>query len=159
MYAGTTSEADGTDVFLEGPRLRQSVNYKLLDQGQAYPLYYNTLFAELRAVLTVAVIRAWENSRGVWNVDRTMSGVTFSGPNSLSTMQPIFPKLWRRLGAWARQSNSLGGFLTWIATEKREELNTMPDKRDLQFEDVLRVTGNRIKMLYWPEEMTIRSSG
>lgn len=48
VFAGKTSLTDGSEVKLTPAILKASVNYKQLRDGYAYPLYYNTLFADLR---------------------------------------------------------------------------------------------------------------
>jgi hypothetical protein len=39
-YAGATARGDGSDVFLDPPMLRTSVNYRQMRDGFAYPLYF-----------------------------------------------------------------------------------------------------------------------
>ena len=56
VFAGKTNRPDGSQVRLDGVLLRQSINYKLLKAGMAYPLYYDGLFADLREVMTDAVL-------------------------------------------------------------------------------------------------------
>lgn len=48
VFAGEADEDDGTAVFLRSDRVRHSVNFQLLEAGMAYPLFYETLFKELR---------------------------------------------------------------------------------------------------------------
>jgi hypothetical protein len=38
----------------KSPLLRRSLNYRSLLNGHAYPLFYDTLFADLRSALTTA---------------------------------------------------------------------------------------------------------
>ena len=47
-FSGTTDCNDGSDIFLDQEMVRNSVNYKQMAAGLAYPLYYDTLFAGLR---------------------------------------------------------------------------------------------------------------
>lgn len=55
VYAGDTDEDDGSSVFLLPARLRESVNYLLLEAGMVCPLFYETLFKELRDELLVGL--------------------------------------------------------------------------------------------------------
>jgi len=158
VYAGTTSESDGSSVYLDVARMKQSVNYKLLLRGHAYPMFYNTLFADLREPMADAVVRAWQDDKGVWAVDRTMTGVTFSGEASLDDMPPIFPKLWRRLKEWAAHKSTLNGFIDWLAA-KNEHTEIIYSAHDGQFEDVVQVSGNQVWMTEWPEDLKFRSQG
>ena len=53
-FVGEPTAADGSEVRLEVPLLRRSLNYRSLANGHAYPLFYDTLFANLRNALTTA---------------------------------------------------------------------------------------------------------
>jgi endonuclease YncB( thermonuclease family) len=53
-------------VSLRAGLLRQSLNYHSLDRGQSYPLFYDTLFADLRTVLAEAATTARQARRGLW---------------------------------------------------------------------------------------------
>jgi endonuclease YncB( thermonuclease family) len=156
VYPGATDEDDGTDVFVDAAWVRKSVNYKLMRAGHAYPIFYNTLFAELRVVLVSAMNAARGAGLGVWAKDRSMSGVKYSGPPSLATMPPIFPKLWRRLQKYGR--STLADFIAFVAATN-EQVTTMSDDRDLQLEDVIRVSGDMVRLTYPPEDLKFRSEG
>ncbi len=43
-----------------------------------------------------------------------MTGVTVSDPSGLSTIDPIWPKIWRRLDEYFRNHQNLDDFLTWL---------------------------------------------
>jgi hypothetical protein len=47
---------------------RASTN-RSLERGQSYPLFYDTLFADLRTVLAKAATTARQARRGVWRSD------------------------------------------------------------------------------------------
>ncbi len=96
VFAGTTLEGDGQSIFLDRNRVKDSVNYQLLDAGVAYPLFYDTLFGDLRVELASAAASARTTAKGFWPHDKTKDGVTWGGAQSLPNLQPIFPKLWRR---------------------------------------------------------------
>ena len=65
VFAGSASEQDGSNVWLGVSRLNQSINAKLIDQGQAYPAFYTGLPSDLRDRITELTIRAWEYDRGL----------------------------------------------------------------------------------------------
>ena len=71
--------------------LRNSVNYKQVASGFGYPLYYDTLFRDLRETFNEALNSAKQPSNGYWPTDATMTGVTVSDASSLSTIAPIWP--------------------------------------------------------------------
>lgn len=105
VYIGDCDEDDGSELFLDVERMRDSTNFQQVALGHAYPLFYDTLFAELRLELASEVQEARTRNDNVWSADATMSGIEYSGSDSLSTMPPIFPKLWRRLDKYSRDAD------------------------------------------------------
>lgn len=155
-FAGEAEQADGSDVFLDAALLQQSVNYKLVAAGQAYTMFYETLFAELRAELTAAYLVAQQQALGIHQSDASLSGVTFAGRSSLSQMPPIFPKLWRRLEEYSRNHQDLAGFLPFLQTRVVDRLFTVSDGRYIAFDNVIKVEGEQLRMEYEPFDMVFR---
>jgi hypothetical protein len=154
VYPGETDEDDGASVFLDGLRVRQSVNYMLIEAGMVYPLYYETLFMELRAELSQGLAIAREGDKGHINLDKSGAGVAYAGPHALDALPPIFPKLFRRLDDW--NGSTLQGFLTWLDQNDNERVHTLSDGRFIGFQDALEVSGDTVRMLYAPEDMVFR---
>lgn len=119
LFTGKTDLAEGSTIRLEAPLLRKSVNYRQMKAGLAYPLYYNTLFAELRKVFDEALAKAKADRTGYWPKDRTTRGVTVHSEADLAVIPPIWPKLWRRLQAYLRKNSSLAGFINFPRGKKR----------------------------------------
>lgn len=145
---------------LQTDLLRQSVNYKLLQEGYVYPMFYETLYKELRDEMVAATEEARAANREIWSADRSMNGFQVDIPPILSALPPIFPKLWRRLETfYQRPSNRNKGideFLQWLSRGK-DRLFTIPDQRWIKFSTALQADGNKLKMLYKPEEMLFES--
>jgi hypothetical protein len=72
-YVGTPLARNGSEIVLKSSLLRKSLNYRSLASGNSYPLFYDTLFADLRDTLTAAAIRARNASRGLWREDLSMT--------------------------------------------------------------------------------------
>ena len=158
VYAGNSTERDGKDVFLDVSRMNESVNIELLREGHSYPMFYNTLFADLREAMADSVIRARKEKKGVWADDQTRSGVQFTGKTSLATMPPVFPKLWRRLAKWASSHNGIIGFKEWLS-QSNEPIEIIYRAHDGQFEDVVGTSEDRVWMTEWPKDLKFRSEG
>ena len=155
VYPGETTEEDGSSIFLQPARVPDSVNYKLMEGGMAYPLFYETLFKELRDVLLQALAAARGNPNvGHINLDQSRAGVNYAGPTFLDTPPPIFPKLFRRLDSW--NGPTLQGFLQSVEQNDGERMHTLSDDRFIGFHDGLEVNGNNVKLLYAPEDMVFR---
>lgn len=157
VYAGGTARGDGSDVFLDPPLLRQSVNYQQMRDGFAYPLYYNTLFAALRGQFNVALVFAKQKGRGYWPTDATRPGVTIRTKAELKTIRPVWPKLWRRLEEYFGKNPSppnLGRFVAFLAAKnERVDILSLMEERGLQ--DLVQVNGNRVKLLFDPENLRV----
>src|SRR5213078_3819642 len=69
-FKGAPPQPDGSELTLRASLLRKSLNFRSLAAGEAYPLYYDTLFAGLRARLTSAAATARQKGLGIWGADR-----------------------------------------------------------------------------------------
>lgn len=145
---------------LKADLLRESLNYKLLQSGYVYPMFYETLYKELRDEMVTATQEARAKKVGIWSADRSTKGLSLDIPPKLSELPPIFPKLWRRLESfYQRRSNrnkKLNQFIESLSRGK-DRLFTIPDQRSIKFATALKVEGNELKMLYKPEEMVFES--
>jgi len=72
----------------------------------------------------------------------------------------VLPKLWRRLQSFyqrpSNQNKGLQEFLRALSRGK-DRLFTIPDQRSIKFSTALKVDGDKLKMLYKPEEMVFES--
>src|SRR4029453_18969187 len=115
-------------------------------RGQSYPLFYDTLFADLRTVLANAATTARQARRGVWRSDRSRSGLVVRSQTDLELKGVIFPKLFRRLTEYLRrQGGDLSGFLPWLEVT-REQVLELPTRSFTHFEDVLDGQGNQMRL-------------
>lgn len=152
VFSGDTSEADGTEIYLDKDLLIESVNYKMVSQGWAYVMFYRTLYAELRAPLETAFLDARSRGDGLHALDASLSGVQLDSAADLKTINPIFPKLWRRLKDYLPRNRGLDGFLGYLE-RRRDRLTTFSDQRYITFDNAVEVTGNTVKLLYEPYDM------
>jgi len=106
VYLGDATETDGDDaIFVDVDRMKKSVNYQQLSKGYAYPLFYDTLYFDLRIAMADEAASARARGENVWSADVTHTGAFYTGRQSLGTLQPLFPKLWRRLDSYSRSSD------------------------------------------------------
>jgi hypothetical protein len=156
-FSGTIDTNDGSDVFLDKPMVRNSINYKQMEAGFAYPLYYNTLFRDLREAFDEALGSVKSSPRGYWPTDATLTGITVDNYQSLSTISPIWPKLWRRLEEYLRTHDNLDHFIVWLE-EKRERVDILPIMEERGLEDVVEVEGNHVSLTEAPENLRVVSA-
>lgn len=171
VYAGDPPEDDGDDVFLLVPRLNQSINASLIEDGDVYPAYYaprpgaasgerGGLPVDLRDRLTELSDAAWSADRGVWAVDDSRNNPRIRTRQELMQLA-IWPKLYRRLALYFRERGDnagLGRFLSWLTDSSHsrdDELWIISRGESANLHDVVEVHGNRINMLYWPEDLVI----
>ncbi|SFB39516.1 hypothetical protein SAMN03159496_03413 [Rhizobium sp. NFR07] len=100
VFSGDIARTDGTRIRLDPADIATSVNATQLERGHAYPLFYDTLYADLRLHLAAICTNARQSGAGVWSADATTSG--FAWNSDLAGLPPIFPKLWRRIDTYRR---------------------------------------------------------
>ena len=154
VFAGSTSQKDGSEVQLQIPLLRKSVNYLQVKNGFAYPLYYNTLYAELRRELDKAVAWVRQKRLGYWPSDKTTKGVVVQRHADLATIPPIWPKLWRRLDDFLRHTEGLDGFVASLE-KKKERVNILSIMEERGLHTLIKVTGNKVRMTEPPENLQV----
>lgn len=160
VFTGNPTESDGSEIEIDGNLLNKSVNYQLLEEGIVYPLFYDTLYKEIRDELVKSATAARATKKGIWKDDLSNKGFVIKPPVDITKLQPIFPKLWRRLEAfYQRPSNQKKPAKEFLAslTKGSDRLFTIPDQRSIKFSTALSLKGDTLKLLYKPEEMIFRS--
>ena len=153
VYAGEAHEEDGSEVFLEVDRMKESINYRIIVAATAYPLYYDTLYNDLRDEITSAAIEAEKSGLGFWSRDMTEKGVEWDGAKSLPRLEPIFPKLWRRLEKYTQEkdfrdeSDTLEAFKDYLETEK-DGLMILSESRFTDLDSIVEVEGDIVRLPY-----------
>ncbi len=155
VYTGAPPDPDGTPVYLDTCRLQQSLNYQLMAAGQTYPLFYDTLFVDLRMTLGTAARQARRNGLGIWASDKTNSGIQVTAVADLETNGVIFPKLFRRLVSYMRTLNTtdLAGFPLWVATEEEEQVLDLAELNFTHFDNVINIVGDIVSLDRRPEDI------
>jgi endonuclease YncB( thermonuclease family) len=157
-FAGSPPAADGMEVNLNVTLLKRSLNYKLVQNGHAYPMFYEGLFADLRRAMASVTRQARTSKRGLWAQDKSQSGVTVTAQADLETNGVIFPKLFRRLTEFLVQPNAaLADFPAWLARTSELVLD-LPTLNFTHFDNVVRVQGNKVQMTRLPEELVFVSA-
>jgi len=161
-FAGDTPEPDGSDILVDADRIMDSINVHQLERGLAYPLFYDTLFDDLRARMRQVAITAREHKLGLWPYDKTLEGVTYN--DDLSSLPPIYPKLWRRLDSFRRDetmfdaARPLENFTTWIARERPERVTVPGANVFTGFDNLIETTTDTIRMSVDPLDLIIVSA-
>jgi endonuclease YncB( thermonuclease family) len=157
-FKGDPPAADGSELFLRTSLLKKSLNYKSVARGHAHPLFYDTLFVDLRDTLATAAVSARDNKRGLWKTDRSHSGVTVTSQADLEQNGVAFPKLFRRLTEFlAEHPPDVSGFLAWVA-DKKEQVLDLPSNNFTHFDNVLDVDGDKVRLTRRPEEIVFVSA-
>jgi len=149
-FAGDAAEADGKNIFLYPDRLRESANYKMVEAGFAYPMYYQGAFWDLRAEFDRAVETAQAAAGGdpdnIWASDATMTGFA-DPPDDLTTDLALWPKLFRRLSSFYKDNptGALAEFPEWLAAH-RDECIDLDHGTWTALHNYVEWKGGRIKM-------------
>lgn len=157
-FEGAPPAADGSEVFLKPSLLKKSLNYKSIAVGHAHPLFFDTLFVDLRETFTAAAVAARKKKLGLWKSDRSQKGLRVSDQASLELKGVMFPKLFRRLTEFlAQQPPDVSGFLERVA-EKKEHVLALPTNNVTHFDNVLSVEGDKVRLTRRPEEIVFVSA-
>jgi endonuclease YncB( thermonuclease family) len=157
-FTSAPPEPDGAEVFLRSSLLKRSLNFRSLAAGQAYPLFYDTLFADLRGVFTRGATSARQAGSGLWPQDRSQTGLQVASQAELEQQGVLFPKLFRRLSEFlAQQAGGLGGFLPWLAASEEQVLD-LTEGNFTHFDNVVALEGDQVRLLRRPEELVFVSA-
>ena len=163
VFKGDIDVPDGTeDFFLEVDLMKTSVNYQLVEVGQVYPLFYDTLYHDLREAIAQASVKARTNGLGMWPDDATNSGVTWGGAASLAGLPPIYPKLWRRLEKYTQnrdfkhESDKLDAFKEFLVTSN-DGIVILSLAKFVGMQYIVEVEGNVVRIPHEVEDLVFRS--
>jgi endonuclease YncB( thermonuclease family) len=157
-FAGPPPDADDATLTLDAALLRRSLNFGSIAAGHAYPLFYDTLFADLREALAAAVVAARDEQRGLWRHDRSDAGLDVGERRDLEADDVIFPKLFRRLIEFlGKRLGDVSGFPLWLG-EQREQVLDLSTSNFTHFDNLVAVEGNRVRLTRHPEQLVFISA-
>jgi len=163
VFAGQTTRKDGGTVNLTTALAKRSLNCKLLLGGHAYPLFYDTLFADLRNVLAEATRQARTGGLGLWALDGSQTGVAARTRAELEAGGVTFPKLFRRVTDYfAKTGGSIQDFLKWLKKTREQVQDLDPTSPTFtnftHFDNMVRVADGRVALRQTPETMLFISA-
>jgi hypothetical protein len=140
----------------------QSLNAHLIRKGHVYPAYYaprediGGLPWDLREHLTCLSDNAWAYDWGVWEFDESRGNPRIRNMDELMELA-IWPKLYRRLALYFHDGNNgIANFEQWLTDkDKDDRVFIMNRNEHTHLHNTFEIHGNRINMLYWPEELLI----
>jgi endonuclease YncB( thermonuclease family) len=158
VFEGEPPQPDGSDLVLKPALLRKSVNFKSIAAGHVYPLFYDTLFADLRDAFTRAAATAREKGLGICTVDRTATGIPISDQAALERDAVVFPKLFRRLTEYLKEHpGDAAGFEPWLA-DKREQVLDLTTQNFTHFDNVVEANAGDVRLLRRPQDLVFVSA-
>ena len=155
VFAGDSSEADGTEITLEPQRLDQSLNYQLARAGLAYPTYYSSLAPELRDKLTTAVVAARAAGAGLWPKDKTLTGANLSSLWWITSREIILPKLFRRTVVHLSAGGIIAGLPAFLAAHP-DPVKDLTTGKWTRFDKLIALAGQRVRLTVAPENLVFR---
>lgn len=162
VYPGEHQGPDGAVIFIDEATVGQSVNAELLSRGDAYPAFYATLPATLRAHLaamatsartTLPAIGLWPRAVGDPDGPAEVAG--------LAALQQlvIWPKLFRRvvsyLGAGFTAFDAFDAWLRADPVHRDDQLFLLDTLERGNLHDVVRAGGSQLQLTVWPERFII----
>lgn len=152
VFAGKTEERDGEQIMLDESRLMESINYRLLARGLAYPMYYNGLFSDLRLPLTKAVTSARSEAMGLWPYDRTTQGFSVSSLKGITEEVAVLPKLFRRIVDYMGEGGRIDGFKEHLQ-KGCEPLVRVQQVHFTRLDAIVEVRGDGVRLSEQPENL------
>jgi endonuclease YncB( thermonuclease family) len=155
VFAGAPPAADGSSFTLKSDRLKESLNYRSVVAGHAYPTYYQGLFSDLRNTLTEATAQARSSSLGLYPRDKTTTGVAVNTLADITETHPILPKLFRRLAEFAAGDDTpdLSGFKAWLAGRDPNPVLILSTGHFTHFDNLIDVQGQTVRLIQPPENL------
>jgi endonuclease YncB( thermonuclease family) len=158
VFDGEPPQADGSGLVLKPALLRKSVNFKSMAAGHAYPLYYDTLFADLRDAFTKAAATARTKGLGIWASDRSGSGIPIGDQATLERDAVVFPKLFRRVTEYLKEHpGDPAGFAPWLA-DTREQVLDLTTHNFTHFDNVVEVNAGEVRLLRRSQDLVFVSA-
>ncbi len=154
LFTGAPTAADGSEIFAKPALIRKSANYKMLAAGHAYPLFYETLFYDLRRELTLATGKARDTSKGIWAVDTSRAWFDGTDIDALQEEHHIVPKLFRRLIDLKVEGQPLSKLPAKLA---RERVTILPAVQHTDLDEAVEISGKRVRMKHDPENLIVRT--
>ncbi len=162
VFAGEADGDDGGDIYLEPNDIMSSVNVQQFQRGFAYPLFYDSLYDDLRDRCTEVSLEAKRQKRGVWKVDKTNSADGAEWTGDPDTLAPTFPKLWRRIDKYVRDETLFDpdkpfrNLLEFIERTD-ERISILSQSRFTGFDNVIETTDNTVRMTVDPHDVVVIS--
>ena len=160
VFTGEPTVNDGDSVFLRPDDIMTSINMQQFDRGHAYPLFYDTLFDDLRERCVEVSQAARAANRGVWAEDASMDEVEWTG--DVDTLPPIFPKLWRRIDKFVRDETLFDDEapfrnLKEFIGRTNERVAILSQQIFTGFDNVIETTDTTVKLTVDPHDLVVIS--
>lgn len=152
VFAGETGAKDGSEVTLDATMLKESLNYRLLAEGLAYPTYYNGLFPDLRLTFTSAMSKARREGKGVWPGDKTTAGFSVPDLATLTDKVTILPKLFRRIVDYMGAGGKIDGFKDHLL-KNCDPLVRIQQAHFTRLDALIEINGDAVKLTEPPENL------
>lgn len=116
VFAGDNLFDDGQTLYLNDAVAKASVNFQMLQDGVAYPTFYDGLFYDLRALFATTVVQGRAQKLGIWEEDETNQFTSIQSIDDLSERILLLPKLFRRLVDFMNQNGEFEAhqFVDWV---------------------------------------------
>jgi endonuclease YncB( thermonuclease family) len=140
---------DGSQINIGKSLLEKSINYLMLEQGMAYPLFYTSMPSVHQNTFKAVAKKARDGRIGLWPQDLTrnfdLTDNESIGPNG----QLIFPKLFRRCTDYLHDldhQNFDGSLREWMAAKNKNDPTQIADGSTVEFASLISEEGTRISL-------------
>lgn len=159
LFVGKPVAANGTKVHLDVGLLRKSLNWRQIAAGNAYPIFYETLFKDLRDALGAVTARARAAHKGLWSSDLSRRGLSARDQSELERIAVFYPKVFRRIAEYfASGGRALAEFIDWLAeNEARSDPVMAWNGNFTHLDNVLQFRHGKLSLKQHPEQLVFIS--
>jgi endonuclease YncB( thermonuclease family) len=155
VFPSATKLLDGSELALQKIPLKESINYKLAEEGIVYPTFYSPMEPELIDVFRKVFVKTKKKRMGLWAVDRS-AGFRLWNVNTIQQDVIIMPKLFRRLIAFFNNDGDITAFKEYLKNHSDPIIAPGGEK---SLGEIVEINGNRYGLKYSPEEIVFQPKG
>jgi hypothetical protein len=150
-FPESTSLQDGSLLNPDELPLKESINYKLANEGLVYPTFYEGLDKDIIHEFRSLITEARQSSRGVWAIDRT-NGFTLWSTETIEEDVIIPPKLFRRFISFFTRRSRFDEFLSYLKSNK-DPVKLISNGTKTSIDELITQKGNFFSLNEKPEDL------
>ena len=159
VFGDDQIEGNDREIYVTEQNVKESFNFKLIEVGLAYPMFYSSLPLDLRLYMREVTSEIRRNKKGLWefdacNVESPHEQIDHDNIEELC----LWPKIFRRLTTFFGGGfRNLNDFIPWLKanTYDKNDKILLPENQIAYLHNIFDINNNGIKLKYYPEDIVI----